>query len=68
MRIRRGLSSRHLPCGCVVGIYETYDDETVAIVDVHGNACHDPEHAAGNAVPVKPPSQNRAGTHDGTVR
>ena len=29
MRIRRGLGSRRLPCGCVAGIYETYRDEIV---------------------------------------
>lgn len=53
MRIRRGLSSRHLPCGCLVGIYETYDDEIVAVVDVRGVACADPAHADGNAIPVR---------------
>ena len=68
MRIRRGLSSRHLPCGCVVGIYETYTDETVAIVDVHGSECPDPAHATGNAIPIKVPSQIRSETHDETLR
>ena len=68
MRIRRGLSSRHLPCGCVVGIYETYSDETVAIIDVRGNACGDPAHTSGNAVPMLTVSRIRSATPDGTVR
>jgi hypothetical protein len=57
MRIRRGLSSRHLPCGCLVGIYETYDEETVAIVDVRGAECRDGTHVDGNTVPMVPSPQ-----------
>ena len=51
MRILRGLSSRHLPCGCLAGVYETYDAEIVAIVDARGAHCTDPAHAEGNVVP-----------------
>lgn len=51
MRIRRGLSSRHLPCGCVVGIYETYDAVIVTIVDVRGEDCRDSHHGDGKVVP-----------------
>lgn len=36
MRILRRLRSRALPCGCLVGVYETYADQTVAIVDAKG--------------------------------
>ena len=52
MRIRRGLGSRRLTCGCVAGIYETYRDETVTILDARGPACLDGEHVAGNLLPV----------------
>jgi hypothetical protein len=53
MRILRGLSSRFLPCGCFAGVYETYDGQTVAIVDVVGATCADPSHKKGNVVPLE---------------
>jgi hypothetical protein len=52
MRILRGLSSKFLPCGCVVGIYETYDSETVAVLDVKSDSCADIAHRLGNVVPL----------------
>ena len=52
MRIRRGLGSRRLPCGCVAGIYETYRDEVVAILDALGTGCVDPDHLAGTILPT----------------
>ena len=52
MRIRRGLSSRHLPCGCVAGIYETYRDEVVTIIDVRGERCAESGHSDGHVVPT----------------
>ena len=51
MRIRRGLGSRRLPCGCVAGIYETYRDEIVTIVDAPGAGCDNPGHLAGTVLP-----------------
>jgi len=51
MRILRGLSSRHLSCGCLAGVYETYDGEIVTIVDARGAHCTDPAHTEGNIVP-----------------
>ena len=51
MRILRGLSSRFLPCGCVAGVYETYNGEIVAILDARAPACADPAHVNGNRVP-----------------
>jgi hypothetical protein len=44
MRILRGISSRRLACGCLVGIYETYDAKIVAVVDSRGEACDRQEH------------------------
>lgn len=52
MRIRRGLGSRRLTCGCVAGIYETYRDETVTILDAKSPACLDGDHVSGNLLPV----------------
>jgi hypothetical protein len=51
MRILRGLTSRLLPCGCVAGIYETYDGEVVALLDERDSACADQNHEAGNRIP-----------------
>jgi hypothetical protein len=51
MRIRRGLASRRLPCGCVTGVYETYREEIVTIIDAHGAFCADPAHHPGNVLP-----------------
>jgi hypothetical protein len=50
MRIRRGLGSRRLPCGCVAGIYETYRDEIVTIVDAPGAGCGHRGHVAGGVL------------------
>ncbi len=52
MRILRGLSSRFLPCGCLIGVYETYDSEIVNILDAKSDACHRPFHQNGKAVPA----------------
>lgn len=56
MRILRGLSSRFLSCGCLAGIYETYDGEIVAILDAPAESCADPGHAPGKVVPLRPPA------------
>jgi hypothetical protein len=50
MRILRGLRSRLLPCGCIAGIYETYDGETVSLLDDRGQACTHADHQPGNPV------------------
>jgi hypothetical protein len=55
MRIRRGLSRQVLPCGCLVGVYETYRDEVVRIVDMRGEHCADATHLHGNVLPVSIP-------------
>lgn len=39
MRLLRGLGGRILPCGCLVGIYETYEGKVVATIDARGAAC-----------------------------
>jgi len=51
MRILRGLSSKWLPCECLVGVYETYDGRVVTIVDAKGTGCAEPTHRNGHIVP-----------------
>jgi hypothetical protein len=58
MRILRGLSSRFLPCGCLAGVYETYDGEIVTIVDARGATCAESGHDNGNVVPAEQPLKN----------
>jgi hypothetical protein len=53
MRILRGLSSRILPCGCLIGVYETYEGEIVGILDARNPACADPAHKLENIVPIE---------------
>ncbi len=52
MRILRGLSSKCLPCGCLAGVYETYDGDIVGILDAKGSACREASHVNGKLVPV----------------
>lgn len=44
MRLLRGLSGQMLPCGCLVGVYETYDGQVLAMVDVVGTTCGVAQH------------------------
>ena len=46
-RILRGLTSERLACGCVRGVYETYDGRVVAVIDAPGEGCAQPGHEAG---------------------
>jgi hypothetical protein len=43
-----------LACGCLVGVYETYDDGVIATIDARGAACRLPAHRlhARVSVPV----------------
>ena len=50
MRILRGLTSRVLPCGCVAGVYETYDGTTVTLLDDRQATCQDDTHENGNRI------------------
>lgn len=51
MRILKGLSSRLLSCGCVAGIYETYDGQVVTLLDERSRECNDRNHENGNRIP-----------------
>lgn len=50
LRILRGLDSRALPCGCLVGVYETYGSQTVAIIDAKGSSCTERNHRINSPV------------------
>ena len=51
MRILRGLSSRMLQCGCLAGIYETYDGDVVSILDERAPSCVNLSHEVGDVIP-----------------
>ena len=53
MRLLRGVGSRLLPCGCLAGIYETYADTTVTIIDARGEHCDNVEHTIGGLMPIE---------------
>jgi len=53
MRILRGVGSRMLPCGCLVGLYEAYNTKTVALIDARGSACPDAGHRMNAAVVIE---------------
>ena len=65
MRILRGLTSRLLPCGCIAGVYETYDGTVVTLLDERQSTCHDPAHADGNQIPDLPgaPQSSKVALH-----
>jgi hypothetical protein len=52
-RILRGVGSRDLACGCLVGVYETYANRTVAIIDAKGSDCHDGAHKVDSDIDVR---------------
>ena len=58
MAIRQGLGSRPLPCGCVAGLYETYDTRTVALIDVRDAACKNPAHGTNAEIDLTIPTSD----------
>ena len=52
MRILRGLNSHQLPCGCLLGVYETYDGLIVRLFDAISDTCGHPGHRPGTIVPA----------------
>jgi len=53
MRILRGLGGRLLPCGCLLGLYETYDGHTVATIDACDPHCTDATHTLDAVLDAK---------------
>lgn len=43
--LRRMLRGRMLPCGCAVGVYETWSGDVVQLVDAHAPTCFSKDHA-----------------------
>lgn len=54
MAILRGLSSHLLRCGCLVGVYETYDGNVVTIVDARGDRCANEAHVSDRQIALSP--------------
>ena len=54
LRILRGLDSRALDCGCLVGVYETYASQTIAIIDAKGSACSNRSHRVDSPIQFQP--------------
>jgi hypothetical protein len=48
MRILRGLRGTVLACGCLAGVYETYDGQVVGLLDSRGPDCRNPRHRPGS--------------------
>jgi hypothetical protein len=38
------VAGKVLPCGCLVGVYETYGGAVVYTLDAIGSSCHNPTH------------------------
>jgi hypothetical protein len=47
----RGLAGEVLTCGCLAGVYETYEGRVVATIDARGASCCDPTHTRHAVVP-----------------
>lgn len=53
MRLLRGLGGRVLSCGCLVGIYETYEGQVVATIDAPSATCTDADHRLHHTIPAE---------------
>ena len=40
-----------LPCGCLVGFYETYNGPVIAIIDARGAGCEQLAHRVDSEIP-----------------
>jgi hypothetical protein len=49
--LRMALCGRVLPCGCLVGSYETWDGDVFDVVDAHDERCTDRSHATNSLIP-----------------
>jgi hypothetical protein len=57
MRILRLLSTRPLPCGCLVGVYETFAGPVVWVLETPAEACQDPKHRPGAQLEPEHPTE-----------
>jgi hypothetical protein len=44
------LGGRVLPCGCLVGSYETWEGDVVDVLDAHDDRCGEASHAANSII------------------
>jgi len=51
MRLLRGVTGETLTCGCLIGVYETYEGAVVRMVDATGDSCPHPEHRVNAELP-----------------
>jgi hypothetical protein len=67
VRLLRGLAGHVLPCGCLVGVYETYSKEVVATIDACGPSCESPGHRLHQFVdlPGAPAQEQAKNSHVG---
>ena len=63
LNILRVVGSRSLPCGCFVGVYETYTGATVEIVEERGPGCSDRSHHEGRVTSQAQPEGKRPQKH-----
>ena len=54
MAILRGLSSHLLRCGCLVGVYETYEGNVFTILDARGDRCANEAHVSDRQISLSP--------------
>ena len=47
--LRLTLSGHVLPCGCLVGSYETWEGDIIRVIDAHDDRCHEATHV-NNAI------------------
>jgi hypothetical protein len=50
MRVLRGVGGYLLPCGCLVGRYETYRGEVIEVIDAAASDCREPSHRTGDQI------------------
>jgi hypothetical protein len=48
LSLRRCVGGGRMPCGCTVGLYETFNGATLAVIDVRAPSCRTGDHAAGS--------------------
>jgi len=56
-QLRRCVRGMALPCGCVVGVYETYAGGAIAVIDVVASSCAGLGHDVNVVVTEQPGSR-----------
>jgi len=53
-----------LPCGCLLGIYETYEGSVIGLVDLKSARCADQTHDGGTIIPASGLDHGRDNSSD----